>query len=49
MGNFSEIHSGRGGCVFADGHAGQMSGQALNASELKLTKYFDVSRFMHSL
>ena len=43
MGLFGEVHNGRGGCVFADGHAGQTTGQELAGSELKLTQYLDVN------
>ena len=49
MGLFGEVHNGRGGCVFADGHAGQTTGQELAGSELKLTQYLDVNGFLRSL
>ena len=39
MGLFGEVHNGRGGCVFADGHAVQTTGLELAGSELELT-YF---------
>lgn len=49
MGLFGEIHSGSGGCVFADGHAGMKTGKALNGSSLKLSKYFNVGGFLRTL
>ena len=49
MGLFGEVHSGRGGCVFADGHAAQVSGKWLQNSELRLSQYFDVNGFRRTL
>ena len=40
-GLFREIHNGRGGIVFADGHAGLKTAADLGSSSLRLLYYFD--------
>ena len=49
MGLFGELHGGRGGCSFADGHAELVRGGNLNGSELKLSQWLDAAGKRYSV